>query len=192
MNLNGFKNLALKRKIIVNAILFLLVVGALTYFIVMPTIKDIKKMRQEIEAQKIDLEKKYLKGQNLKKLSGDLKKIEPEIERLDRVFINQNRALEFITTLEEKATRNNISQKINLANPQNMKENQLYKKMPLQISTEGEFLNQLNYLINLETLDYYINIKSLELSAAQSRPAGSEGNAGGNMSVLISADTYWK
>ncbi|MBI4812031.1 type 4a pilus biogenesis protein PilO [Candidatus Falkowbacteria bacterium] len=190
--MNGFKNLALKRKIIVNAILFLLVVGALTYFIVMPTIKDIKKMRQEIEAQKIDLEKKYLKGQNLKKLSGDLKKIEPEIERLDRVFINQNRALEFITTLEEKATRNNISQKINLANPQNMKENQLYKKMPLQISTEGEFLNQLNYLINLETLDYYINIKSLELSAAQSRPAGSEGNAGGNMSVLISADTYWK
>lgn len=191
MNLNGALKLDLRKKMALSAAVFLAVIGAIIYFVVAPTVKDIKKMRDEIQAQKIDLENKYLKSKNLKKLSKNLNKIESQLEELDKAFINQNRALEFITTMEEIAGGEGVAQKINLLSPQNLKENQLYKKIPLQIAAEGGFGGEVRYLAGLEKLSYYINIRSLELAAASNSP-GQEEKTGANVNMLVTADTYWK
>lgn len=191
MNLNGALKLNLRKKITLSAAVFLAVIGSIIYFVVAPTIKDIKKMRDEIQAQKTDLENKYLKSKNLKKLSKNLNKIESQLEELDKAFINQNRALEFITTMEEIAGGEGVAQKINLLSPQNLKENQLYKKIPLQIAAEGGFEGEARYLAGLEKLSYYINISSLELTAAPNSP-GQEEKTRANVNMLVTADTYWK
>lgn len=165
---------------------FVVLSAAVIYFLVLPTIADIKKMKAEIEAQRIDLENKYRKSKNLKKLTANLKKIEGEIEKLDWLFINQNRALEFITTLEEAAAKEGVSQKISLGTTAPLK-NYSYKKIPLQIMADGNFISQLRYLANLEALNYYINIKTLEFSTAANDVA-----AKGGVNLQISSDTYWK
>ena len=74
MSVNNFIKLNLKNRIIANIIIVLFFMSAIAYLIILPTLSDIKGMESEIEAQRVDLEKKYIKGQSLKKLAENLKK----------------------------------------------------------------------------------------------------------------------
>ena len=202
--MNGGKYLKfnLKNKIIASTAGFMAIILCLIYFIVIPTAEEIKAMGNNIERQRLDLEKKYIKGQSLKQLMENFEKIEPKLEYLDKIFANKNRELEFITSLENEANKNQVAQKINLSAPQAI-QNQNFQKIKLQLATEGKFIRQLKYLIDLESLSYYINIKSLELSSLQAgkqAAPSSEGaeetsasiNDGGRVNMSASADTYWE
>jgi len=195
MLLDKYLKLNLKNKIAASVGSFLLVIFCLLYFIIIPTIADIKSMSGEIEEQRIDLEKKYIKGQSLKKLSDNLKSIELKLDLLNQLFINKNRELEFITTLENRASLNRLNQKINLSSPQ-VADNQDFQKADLQLLLTGKFTRLLKYLLDLESLGYYTNIKSLELSPARSQEAVSDEAAAPdnliNVTMFINADTYWR
>lgn len=200
--MNGSKYLKfnLKNKITASSVGFLVIILSLIYFIVVPTIKEIKTMGSAIEAQREDLEKKYIKGQSLRQLTENLNKIEPKLDLLNQIFINKNRELEFITSLENEANKNQVSQKINLSAPQKA-ENQNFQKTSLQLFTKGGFIRQLQYLVNLEHLSYYINVKLLELSlAGGGEPAKTDSQGQGlppadpetnSLNMYIDADTYW-
>lgn len=197
MIFDKYQKFNLKNKIIAALVGFALVIFGLIYFIVVPTVRDIKTMGGAIEEQMTDLEKKYIRGNSLKRLTEDLKKIEPNLSLLDQVFINKNRELEFITTLENEANNSRVSQKINLSSP-DAAANQEFQKNSLQLLAQGEFNRQLRYLINLESLSYYINIKSLEITPTGGKtevnnqePAATE-NGADNLNLLIDANTYWK
>ena len=203
MIFNKYQKFDLKNKIIATLVGFVLIISGLIYFIVVPTVKDIKTRGGAIEEQVIDLEKKYIRGNSLRQLTENLKKIEPRLSSLDQIFINKNRELEFITTLENKANETQISQKINLS-PPNTAENIEFQKNSLQLFTNGEFTKQLKYLIKLESLNYYINIKSLELSSSprggqtapsiknSDRETSASEQEPSNINLSITADTYWK
>lgn len=188
----------LKNKITASLIGFLVIILSLIYFIVLPTIKEIKAMGNAIKAEREDLEKKYIKGQSLKQLTENLKKIEPKLELLNQIFINKNRELEFITSLENEANKNQVSQKINLSAPQQEK-NQNFKKTGLELHTKGNFIKQLKYLSSLEHLSYYINVKFLEMSPASGDEQTKTGNQGlpaaaeetNSLNMYLNADTYW-
>jgi len=198
MNGGKYFKFDLKNKITATLAGFFIIILSLIYFIVIPTIKEIKTMGSAIEAQREDLEKKYIKGQSLRQLTENLSKIEPKLELLDQIFINKNRELEFITSLENEANKNQVSQKINLNAPEKA-ENQNFQKTSLQLFTKGSFIKQLQYLLDLEHLSYYINIKILELSPAadgeqvkadsQELPLAPADNH--NLNMFIDADTYW-
>lgn len=177
---------------------FFVIILSLVYFIIIPTIREIKDISGAIEAQREDLEKKYIKSQKIRQLAQNLKEIKPKLELLDQIFINKNRELEFITSLENEANKNQISQKINLSASQQV-ENKNFQKTNLQLLTKGGFIKQLRYLMNLENLSYYINVKLLELFPASDNeqakadsqrvlPAHIETN---QLNMLINADTFW-
>lgn len=189
MNLNFFANLNIRKKIIIISFLLPLAILIITIFIIYPTVNDINKMKSDIETQLIDLEVKYQKGQNLKKLMENLEIIEPKLESLNKIYINSDKVLEFITSLEEVSSNNNITQKINLSTANSIEENN-YKKIPLQIYTMGKFNDQLKYLSSLESLNYYINIKNMEISAQSS--ANNQEIDNGNINLIFFADTFWK
>lgn len=185
--------LSLEKKIILSIIFLVLFILSIIFFIILPAVKDIKDIRDDIDSQRIDLEKRYINGQNIRSLSEKLNKVESQIAILDQSFINKNCGLEFITTLEEIADKNKIVQKINLSAQIN-KNDDLYKKIPVQFFTQGNFLNQLNYLIDLEALNYYINIKSIEIISGNFKsldPNDGDSNQS-RVNMIIQADTYWK
>ena len=174
-------------------VIFILIIGGLIYFVVIPTINDIKKMGEEIEAQRIDLEQKYIKGQSLRQLTENLKEIEPQLIMLDQIFIKQDYELEFITKLEDIAAQNNISQTISLDTAKINKEKS-YQTLPLRLAARGNYKNMMNYLTNLEALDYYININSMDLSSASTKRSATpeEQATFSNINLVISANIYWK
>lgn len=197
MNLDNLTKINMKKRIFIVPAVFILFVTGLIYFIVLPAMKDIKEIGAQIESQRTDLDKKYYKSKNAKQSTKSLKAIEGDVEKLDRVFIGKNQELAFITALEETANKNNINQNINLDLSSGAKNNK-YDKIPLKLTTQGNFINQFNYLRDLERLNYYLNIKSLDLSAGGGASAYPpldkiiNYDSGANIKMVILADTYWK
>ena len=190
-----FNNLDLKYKIFAfnTAILVILFCGI--KFIILPSVDQIEQIKIDIYQNQFDLEQKYQRSQSLKKLSANLKSIEGKIENIDQVFISQNRELEFITALEQIAEKKNVRQKIILGKTQSAVGDKFYKKIPLQIQAQGNYPDILQYLQGLEALNYYINIKSIDLSAnsvSQRSEITVVNNLGGEVSVNIIADSYWR
>lgn len=186
--MKSLKKIDLRKKIIVANVIIILIICAVVFFVIMPSINDIASMQSNIQSQYFDLEKKYLKGQNLRKLSENLNSIQPKMAKLDQIFISKDQELDFVTTLENLATKNNITQKISMSPPAMVSN---YSKTPIQIATTGNFNNQVNYLKSIEGLPYMINVKSIEITPVDAnRDSNTTGT--GVVNILFTMDTFWK
>ena len=80
-----------------------------------------------------------------------------------------------------------------------------YTKVPLELIINGSYPNALNYLLDLESLYYYINVKSTYLTATMSKvndasdivPSKETEDSTkfavpSTITMHIAADTYWK
>ena len=183
--------LDLRKRIAISIVGFFIFIFAVIYFVIFPSIRDIKNIKNEIESQRLELERRYVKGQSLRKMTEKLKRAEEKVYVLDQVFIGPDAGLEFITALEGAAGKNGVNQKINLLS-QTPVDNGFYKIVPLQLSSQGEISRQMSYLVSLETLNYYVNIKSLELSSGSRFAPTGEAESAANVNLFVVADTYWR
>lgn len=189
MSKNVLANLNFQNKIALSAIIFILAAGSLIYFVIIPAAENIKRIKVETDNLAAQVEKDYLAGKSLKKLAENIKIIEPQLSGLDRAIIKKSASLEFITTLEKTAENNFITVKPSLGAEKKL--NQTYSQIPLQLQTNGSFSGQISYLSDLEALSYYLNIKTLEISAANTSVTPS-GEIKKNLVMQIVADTYWQ
>lgn len=150
-------------------IIFIFAIGsvllAVLAFIILPTAKKIKFLSQEIDNQYFYLENLYVKGQVLKVIKKDFETYGPQIEEFSNVFIKKNKELEFITALERTAEKENIDQNLVLEEARaSIDTDSGIEILPLQLSLFGDFKNNLEYLTALESLDFYVNLKSINIS----------------------------
>ena len=156
------KNLNAKSKMIYSIILFLVVCLILIYAIVSPNVKKIKYLQKLIIGQKIEAEQNLIRQQNLSSVTKKIKQIEAQIDTLNSVFIKNNKELEFITTLEGIAAKNNVNQTINI-NFDATTAKQGYEIISLSLNLSGTY----NNLINFHATPLYIKrflIRELHLS----------------------------
>lgn len=191
MNLNKTKKITTQQKLIIWCMGFVITITTGCYFVIIPAISSIKNIKAEIITQKVNLEKKILKESGVSGLKEKIEKIEPQLNLFDQIFINKNRELEFITTLENIANKNNVSQKINL-DPKNSQREHNYEKIPLSINAQGNFLTLLNYIKDLESVAYYINIQKLDFTKVSANARNQEEIPANNYNLIIMANTYWK
>jgi Tfp pilus assembly protein PilO len=161
-----------KNKLVYLSAIFVSIVVGVVFIAVLPTINEIKNLRKNIISKKIELEETLIKERNMSKLNEKVKIIEPKLEELNNIFINENKELEFITTLEGVAINNNVKQTINLMTESAIAENG-YKKIPLNLSVTGNFINVVKYLTEIESLNYYIDIKNFNISSENKKIDGS-------------------
>jgi len=155
--------MSLKKKIILTSLVILIISTVIVVFIIWPTIKDIRKINQDIYNERVALEKKYLRGQLLRKTLKDFEEIKPNINKITAVFVPENKELEFITSLEKIASKNGVEQEIELQ-AKNIKTEKGIKILPLKLLIKGNFIQVLKYLKELENLNYYFNISVLSIN----------------------------
>jgi Tfp pilus assembly protein PilO len=174
---------------------------AVFYFGIAQPAEKMEEMKTTMQTEKGNLEKSYITGNSLRQLAESLKVVEPQLSKLDDVFIKKEFALDFITSMEKVAEKVGIQQRINLAtaNKSGSKSKDKNETIPIQLSSSGSFNQEMRYLASLEALNYYINIKSLEISNSTFRAASwtvDDGVAGGDsqsqVGLQILADTYWQ
>ncbi len=211
MNFNNpIQKMPLGQKIIILILGNIAWIIAVIYIIILPQLDSIDDFGKRIKDHKIYIERQYEAKQSTLKNKQNIELIEKQMDKIDQMFISQNRELEFITTLESLADKYNLQQKISLEqtntgnkdkNKDKSKIKSDYKKVMLNLNLEGSFSNIMNYLIDLEALNYYINISSLDLGSAEKistrryppSPLAEENNQQDNNIVCkLTADTYWK
>jgi Tfp pilus assembly protein PilO len=182
--------LDLRSKIIISFLGFFLIILSIIFFVVVPSVRDIVNIKNNIEEQRLELERKYVKGQSLRNLSKKIETVEKRMDEVNNIFVDIDKGLEFITALENLAESKKIIQKINIT-LDNESGGDEFEKIPIQLYTQGIFKNQMEYLLGIELMDYYININSIEISPYSSLLGGAE-NYGGHINLLLSADTFWR
>lgn len=199
MNLKKFSKSPPRQKIAIAISLFIVIMGAMFFLVIIPTVNDIKDLRENIIMQKIDLEKKLKKESNMAKLGEQLKKIKPEMDRFANIFVEENRKLEFITTIEGIADSVNATQDmdIDFSGKQNKG---YYSVIPVEITVSGTYENVMRYLIKTESLRYAFNIDTISIKPRSGSPARGisrldntkkPANAG-NTTMNLTAKTFWR
>jgi ABC-type antimicrobial peptide transport system permease subunit len=180
----------LKTRIIISFFGFFLIVLSIIFFIVIPSVKDIVSIKNNIEEQRNELERRYIKGQGLRDLSEKIESVEERIDDINNIFVDKSKGLEFITALENLADSKNVNQKIDISLDNGEIVNE-FEKIPIRLYTQGTFNNQMDYLLGLELMDYYININLIEINPYA--PVEKSGEENENyISLLLLADTFWQ
>jgi Tfp pilus assembly protein PilO len=142
----------------------LVFITVIILFIIVPTVNDIKNISNSIYQERIELEKKYLRGQLLKKTVSDFEAIKPQQDILDEIFIKDGEELKFVSILEDLADNNGVRQNLDLQ-IKNTEEKKGIKHIPLKITVSGNFHQVMGYLNDLQMLKYYFNISDLRITS---------------------------
>jgi len=192
MNKKIFSRLTYQNKITLSALIFLVAVLGLIYFLIAPTVKNVKTIKTKTENQRLEAEKNYAQGQDLKKLKDNIKAVEPRLGEIEQVFIKKDDTLSFITSLEAAAAKNNVTEKAKLGEETAL--GQSYSQLPLQLEVRGSFAGLIGFISDLEKLKNYIDLNSLQITALNSGsppPAGTSTTTK-TLVTQIYANTYWE
>lgn len=152
----------LRHKLVIILGLVGLSLAAIGCFIIVPTLRDIQAITVAIQEQRDVIEEKYQRGQLLRKLVEDFRKIGPEKDRLDAAFIQPGGELDFIIGLERLAASREVD-----FDPQRVKADAKARadSFPLTLKLRGSFSQLLSYLQDVERLPTYFNVSALQLNA---------------------------
>jgi Tfp pilus assembly protein PilO len=154
----------IKQKIIIFVLIITGVTSLVIIGIIIPTVREIKNISTSIYNERIDLEKKYQRGQLLKQTVNDFEKIKPAKSKLTDIFFETNQELFIVTTLENIAANNSLTQKIQIQPQSTPKTETHYSTLLLKITASGDFASTMKYLSAIEALPYMINIKTIAIN----------------------------
>ncbi len=196
MSANFFNHSDYKIKLLTHVSLSAVLFVVLLYFGIISPASKIVDIKNNINSARADLENNYITGANLRILSESLKTVEGDLQKVNGIFVKKDEALDFITALESVADASGVQQKINLsAAGRNTSKTKTNETVVISLSSSGSFAEEMDYLSRLGALNYYINIKSLEIvnnSYEQSSQILGDVGLSKQMNLQISAETYWQ
>lgn len=153
--------MTIKRKISFTLTAVAVLLAAVTYLVILPMMREITGIVQAIHQEREDLEVKYRRGQQIRKITTEFKKIQTDVIRLNMFYLPAGQELDFITTLETIARRHGIdldkTTELTTAFPSPD------APLPLTLTLQGNFTQIIRYLLELEQLELYFNISRLSL-----------------------------
>jgi Tfp pilus assembly protein PilO len=174
--------MSVEKKLIITILLALTLIFLLGFFIIRPLFNDITDLAKKTENEQQSLEELYQRGKTLTQIQGELKQITDRQEDLEKIFFEQGKELDFITTLEKISSENNVTQDVSLRQQENYRDN--YTIMGVGLDLEGSLIDLLKYFQSLEKLENYINITSFNLT-----PSPEKSN---QLKISLEANTYWR
>src|SRR3989339_385788 len=156
-------NFETKTKIFVTGlgiIMVVVIVGA-----ILPTARDIYGINRDTLNLKNYLDQKYKNVMTLRRSSQKIDDIKKQTDIFSATLYHHGDELKLITFLENTATNNKLTQKIqapNLDKPEN-------KIIKLSLSLNGAYPDILKYLSDLEKAPYFLVLNRIQVSTASER-----------------------
>jgi len=164
---------------LIAVILFLLL--GIVFAIVLPTIKKIRELKQDIASIENDMEARYQNAHKLRRTLSELTNIKDEADNYKKAVINHGQELSIVTELESLASQFNLDQTLNvsLVVPEKKQTTRLTEEGEIQIIKNdsvqktaseyyefsflinGPFNKELDYISSLQKLPYYIIISQI-------------------------------
>jgi len=151
-----------KKRTSLSLAVFSILTIFLAVFLIYPLFERIKNNSETISLQKADLASLETKTANLKKFQNLLEEIEPNLTKMDKLFINSEAPVDFISFLETIAQDCEISLKISRSLSEKSKKD-IWPSLIFQISSTGSFPKFFKFFEKLENSPYLIKIQNLNI-----------------------------
>ncbi|MCG2693924.1 hypothetical protein L6259_01415 [Candidatus Parcubacteria bacterium] len=159
------------QKTFITTIVLSLFGVSIYFFIIQPTITDIKGFNDRIQVERIALENKYTNRRNIKNIIADVSEVEGQLSNIEnKMIIKSGDEVEFISSLEKIASLNNLVQKISLRKTDEQEAN-LATRYNITINLAGDYIDTLKYLKDVETSDFYIIIYAVNVTSNKDKKA---------------------
>ena len=168
------KQINVKSRILTMTLIIIVLSFVIVFFVILPTIKNIRGLQKDINTTQQLLEDRYKKTQRVHRSIQDLDNIIKQTEKFENISITNDPELDIITKLEDIAGEYNITQTLkatlhekgsssmNIPNLPPLLKNKDY--YIFSFSSEGKYENLMNYLRSIEKLPYYFSVNSVSLS----------------------------
>lgn len=154
--------MSLKIKINLSIIILIVLAILFSIFFISPTFLEIKKSSRNILSQKEKITSLGAKAENLNKFRTYYQEIKPNLEKIDKLFIDPEAPVDFISFLEKTSKDCQITIDISPALPMEM-EKDPWPSLIFQITSTSSFPNFLKFLEKLESSNYLIEIQNLNI-----------------------------
>ncbi|MBU0963476.1 type 4a pilus biogenesis protein PilO [Patescibacteria group bacterium] len=149
-----------KKILILSGIIGVLII-AIIIFGLFPLYSSINLLDEKIYDKRVKLAIYEQQRQNIESTRDDYFQIKSDADTIAKVFIDKNNFLNLISTLENLATDNQVTQNINL---NISSQSDIKDKISITLNTKGNWQNFSKYLVNIENLDFYVNIYDLSIN----------------------------
>lgn len=179
------KKLSQKIRAIIFLIIFILGDLLVLTFVIHRTVKEIYSLNQAISNERLRLEERYQKRKTARLTVENFNKIKEELPALESTVLHAGNELELVTSLEEIASKNNISQKINLSPREGKKD--FGDKININLNVEGVYQDFLRYLNDIESMNIVLIIHNINVSLA----AREDERQAGKIRALLQGHLYF-
>ncbi len=128
---------------------------------IVPTVLEVRALRQSLAIEQAELEKRYQEGLLLKRLREDWEKIQSDAVLLDQALVTKSESIAFITRLEALAGEHSVTHRLTLPPPG--KADGAYLTIPFALQWEADWTNLLQMLVALEQEPYYLPIDAIHV-----------------------------
>ncbi|PJE69432.1 MAG: hypothetical protein COU98_02065 [Candidatus Staskawiczbacteria bacterium CG10_big_fil_rev_8_21_14_0_10_38_10] len=153
-----------KKEICIITTIFGLIILALAVFVIYPLFNQIKRGSQELVRAKE--EPVLLKAQikELEKFQENHGNYQPNLKKIDNLFIDLNNPISFISFLENTASDCGVLIEISIPAPSKKEvRTETWPSTNFQISLEGSFPGFSKFFERLELSPYLVNIQNLNI-----------------------------
>jgi len=168
------KKINLKNQMITVTVVIIILSFVIIFLVIIPVIKNIIELRTDITGTQQFLENQYEKTQRMRRSVHNLDDILIQIEKFKNISVTSNSELQIITQLEQLANKHNVNQVLKATLKEGENKNPIIEELPsllkgkdyyiFSFNTEGNYIDLMKYLKEIEELPYYFSINSLQLS----------------------------
>lgn len=154
-----------RNKTYISSAIILATFLAVVLFLVWPIFKDIKKESDDLISQKSEAFFWENQKTQLDKFVQNKTDFQSDIAKTEQLFADPKDSIDFIKFLEKTAKSSNVVLNVSLSSNTNQKAGQdIWTSVFFQISTEGDFFSNINFINKLENAPYLISIQNLKMN----------------------------
>lgn len=163
-----------QQRIYLTLAILAVIIILLLSFLIRPLTARIKAVSADFKEKNDSLASFEDKGTDyLARLSSEYSEIEAKISEINNYFLDSEKAIDFILAIEKVASLSGNYQEIKeVGSPASLTGGPVENSLSFQISLWGSFPNLVKFLAQLENMDYFIDINSLQISRIGERGMG--------------------
>lgn len=154
-----------------------------------PSILAIRDLETKIAEEQGKIDVRYALRRYIRNSVTNLADTKRRIGALAAGALQEGKELEFITALEEAATKSGVNQTLSLETANQKDLSKWEREIPLKLRVVGPYDSVLRHLQALERLPYFILVDGVSADAprASGNPA-----ADGDVEALVTGIVYWQ
>lgn len=162
-----------RKKIYLSLIIFIGLSVFLIFFVIQPLFQKIQELSADVLNQKSNAMFFEQSLKNLVVQKNLYQSYQPNLEKINQLFVNKEFPVEFISFLEESAKKDQLAMEISSMTAEK-KETDPWSSFVFQIKVTGSFPDLMKFMAKLENIPYLTEVQNFKANEISSGKAKTE------------------